>query len=97
VKDRAVTGDNVRTVLAWVARGEADAGVVYGTDAKVEPRVKVAFTFPQSSYPAILYPMAIVKGASHAKDAAEFLAFCQSAAGMAVFRDAGFSVAPTAK
>ena len=97
VKDRTVTGDNVRTVLAWVARGEADAGVVYGTDAKVEPRVKVAFAFPQSSYPVIVYPMAVVKGASHAKDAAEFLAFCQSAAGMAVFRDAGFSVAPTAK
>jgi len=97
VKDRTVTGDNVRTVLAWVATGEADAGVVYGTDAKVEPRVKVAFAFPQSSYPAIVYPMAVVKGASHAKDAAEFLAFCQSEAGIAVFRDAGFSAAPTTK
>lgn len=94
VQDRIVSGDNVRTVLGWVATGEADAGIVYTTDAKVEPRVKVAFTFPQSSYPAIVYPAAVVKSAPHARDAADFLAYCRSADGMAVFVAAGFSAAP---
>jgi molybdate transport system substrate-binding protein len=94
VKARVVSGDNVRTVLGWVATGEADAGVVYATDAKVEPRVKVAFTFPATSYSPIVYPAAAVKGAPHAKDAADFVAYCASPDGMAVFLAAGFTPAP---
>lgn len=91
VRGRIVSGDNVRTVLSWVATGEAEAGVVYLTDARVEPRVKVAFTFPATSHPAIVYPMAVVKGAAHARQASEFLAYCRSPEGMAVFVAAGFS------
>ena len=97
VKGRVVNGDNVRTVLGWVASGETEAGVVYVTDARVEPQVKVAFTFPATSYPRIVYPMAVVKGAAHAKDAGDFLAYCKSAEGMAVFTAAGFTPAPGAK
>lgn len=91
VKDRIVSGDNVRTALSWVAAGDAEAGIVYATDARVEPRVRVAFTFPTSSHPAIVYPVAAVKNAAHAKDAADFLAYCRSAEGMAVFVAAGFT------
>lgn len=90
VKDRVVSGDNVRTVLGWVAAGEADAGLVYATDAKVEPRVKVALGLPDGSHAPIVYPAAVVKGAAHAKEASDFLAFCRSAEGMAVFTAAGF-------
>ncbi len=89
VKDRVVTGDNVRTVLGWVATGEADAGVVYGTDAKVEPRVTEAFTFPADSHPPIVYAAALLAG--HAQQAPAFLTYCQSAEGMAVFNAAGFT------
>ena len=91
VAPRVVSGDNVRTVLGWVATGEADAGVVYATDAAVEPRVRVAHAFPPDSYPPIVYPAAALKGAPHAKDAADFLAYCASPPGMAVFLDAGFT------
>jgi molybdate transport system substrate-binding protein len=94
VKDRVVNGENVRTVLGWIASGEAEAGFVYATDAKVDPKVKVAFTVPASSYPPIVYPAAVVKGAAQAKGAAEFLAYCQSAEGMAVFIAAGFTPPP---
>lgn len=94
VRTRVVSGDNVRTVLGWVASGEAEAGVVYRTDARVEPRVKVAFTFPASSHPPIVYPMAVLRGAAHAKEAADFLAYCRSAEGMAVFTAAGFLPPP---
>lgn len=96
VKDRVVSGDNVRTVLRWVASGEADAGAVYATDARVEPGVKVAFTFPTGSYPTIVYPAAVTKGATHAKDAADFLSYCRSPEGMAVFLAAGFTAAAAA-
>ena len=94
VKDRVVSGDNVRTVLGWVATGEADAGIVYATDAKVEPKVKVALTFPATSYPTIVYPAAVLTSATHGKDAADFLTYCGSAEGMAVFSAAGFTPAP---
>jgi len=94
VKDRVQSGDNVRSVLSWVAQGEVDAGLVYATDAKVEPAVRVAFTFPEGSHPPITYPAAVVEGAAHARDAAGFLSFCQSGDGMAVFLAAGFTPAP---
>lgn len=96
VKERVVSGDNVRTVLGWVATGEAEAGIVYATDAKVEPKVRVALTFPPTSYPTIVYPAAVLTSATHAKDAADFLTYCKSAEGMAVFTAAGFTAAPAA-
>jgi molybdate transport system substrate-binding protein len=96
VKDRVVNGDNVRTVLGWVATGEADAGVVYVTDARVESRVRIAFTFPATSYPTIVYPAAVLAGSARPTDAADFLAYCKSAEGMAVFTAAGFTAAPAA-
>lgn len=95
VKARVVTGDNVRATLAWVAGGEAEAAVVYATDAKVEPRARVAFTFPPGSHPAIVYPAAALKGSTHVEDAKRFLAFCQSAEAQAVFAAAGFLPAPS--
>ncbi len=41
--------DNVRAALTLVARGEAALGIVYETDAKVEPGVKIVGTFPADS------------------------------------------------
>lgn len=93
VASRVVNGDNVRTVLGWVAKGEAEAGVVYATDAKVEPRVRVAYTFPAGSHPSIVYPAAVTAGARKPKEAVDFLAFCASAEGRAVFAAAGFGPA----
>jgi molybdate transport system substrate-binding protein len=80
--------EDVRIALMWVARGEAPLGVVYATDARAEPRVRVLDTFPESSHPPILYPMALVTGASPA--ASGFASFLESAAGRAVFVKAGF-------
>lgn len=94
VQDRAIVGDNVRTTLGWVAAGEADAGVVYATDAKIAPGVKVAFAFPPTSHPAIVYPAAALKGSAHGEDAKRFVAFCRSAEGQAIFAAAGFLPAP---
>ena len=49
--------ENVRAALALVARGEAPLGIVYETDAKVEPGVKIVGTFPADSHPPIVYPV----------------------------------------
>ena len=96
VQGRIVNGDTVRTVLKWVATGEVSAGIVYATDARVEPRVRVVFRFAAGSHPAIVYPMAVLKDSVHAREAGSFLAACRSPEGMAVFLAAGFTAAPSA-
>src|SRR5262249_15969561 len=51
--------ENVRAALTLVARGEAPLGIVYETDAKVEPNVKIVGAFPADSHPPIVYPVAL--------------------------------------
>jgi molybdate transport system substrate-binding protein len=87
--------ENVRAALALVARGEAVLGIVYSTDAKVEPGVKIVGTFPADSHPAIIYPVAATTTAK--AEAADYLAFLRSSAAKAIFEKYGFKflVSPT--
>jgi molybdate transport system substrate-binding protein len=86
-----VRAENVRSALAFVARGEAPFGIVYLTDAKVEKKVKLLDTFPESSHPPILYPIALTtKGSGNAK---RFSQFVVSKRGAAIFEKYGFSLA----
>lgn len=94
VQGKVVTGDNVRTTLAWVTRGEAEAGVVYATDAEAEPKVRTAFPFPADSHPPIVYPAAAVAASSHLAEARALLDFCASPSGQAIFQEAGFTPPP---
>lgn len=82
--------ENVRATLALVARGETPLGVVYGTDAKLEPKVKVVAVFPADSHKPIVYPAAIIKGKA-TPAATSFLQFLQSDKARAILRDAGFT------
>jgi molybdate transport system substrate-binding protein len=90
VKDRLARAENVRMALAYVARGEAPLGVVYETDARTEPRVRVVATFPETSHPPIRYPAALTRSAS--THAAEFLDFIDGPQGRAVFVRHGFTI-----
>jgi molybdate transport system substrate-binding protein len=87
--------ENVRAALALVARGEAALGIVYSTDAKVEPGVKIVGTFPTDSHPAIIYPVAAT--ASAKPEAADYLAFLRTSSAKTIFEKYGFSflVSPT--
>jgi molybdate transport system substrate-binding protein len=88
VAARVVPGDNVRTALNFVARGEAPLGIVYGTDARGEARVRVVDIFPSGSHAPIRYPAAAL--ARSATDARGFVAFLRGAEARAVFDRAGF-------
>ncbi len=84
--------ENVRAALALVSRGESPLGIVYRTDAAVDPKVKVVAAFPADSYPPIDYPAA--KIANGAQEAAAFVAFLASADAQAVFAKYGFTAPP---
>src|ERR1700709_398673 len=87
--------ENVRAALALVARGEATLGIVYSTDAKVEPGVKIVGTFPADSHPAIIYPVAATTTAK--AEAADYLTFLRSSAAKTILEKYGFKflVSPT--
>lgn len=81
--------ENVRATLAFVARGETQIGIVYETDAKVEPNVKIIGYFPDGSYPPVTYPAAATAQAK--ANAGKYLAFLRGAEAKAVFEKYGFS------
>jgi len=85
----AMTVD-VRAALAYVARGEAPLGIVYATDAKVEPGVKVIGVFPDNSHDPIIYPVAATVNAKPVT--MRYLAFLRSAATKAMFEGYGFTM-----
>jgi molybdate transport system substrate-binding protein len=88
---------DVRAALNLVARGEARLGIVYATDAKAEPKVKVVDRFPASSHPPILYPAART-AASRNADAAAFLRYLRSPKAVREFTGQGFVMsAPDAR
>ena len=87
-----VMTENVRAALTLVARGEAALGIVYATDAKAEPNVKVVGVFPETSHPPIIYPVALTMSAK--ADAAPYFAFLQSQMAKAVFEGYGFTFLP---
>jgi molybdate transport system substrate-binding protein len=93
VQDHLAQADNVRGALAFVARGEAPLGIVYDTDAKVEPKVRIVGLFPDASHPPIVYPAALVAGPAK-PSAAAFLGFLQGPEAGAIFRGYGFIVLP---
>ena len=81
--------DNVRAALTLVSRGEAVLGIVYETDAKVDPGVKVVAKFPEDSHPPIIYPIALTKDAK--PQAAKYLEFMKSNLAKTIFETYGFT------
>jgi molybdate transport system substrate-binding protein len=93
VEPKMAMAENVRAALVLVARGEAPLGIVYETDAKIDPGVKIVGVFPEDSHPPIIYPVALTKEAK--PDAAQYLAFLRTAVARAVFERYGFRVLAT--
>lgn len=90
VAPHVVKAADVRAALALVARGGAPFGIVYATDARAEPAVRVAGLFPASSHPPIRYPVARLKAGTD-PDAEGFRRWLRSARGRAVFAHFGFT------
>jgi molybdate transport system substrate-binding protein len=91
LEPRVAEAESVRAALMLVARSEAPLGVVYGSDAKAEPKVRVVAVFPENTHAPIVYPVARI-AASKNPHAVAFARWLATPAASRVFRAHGFKV-----
>ena len=82
--------ENVRAALAFVARGETNVGIVYETDARIEPKTRIVGTFPDDAYPAVVYPVAATME-TKSQAAIRYLDFLRSGTAKIIFEKFGFT------
>jgi molybdate transport system substrate-binding protein len=90
---KLASAENVRAALALVGRGEAPLGIVYETDARIEKNVKIVGRFPDDSYPAITYPVALTVAAK--PEAVRYLEYLRSNTAKTIFETYGFTFLST--
>lgn len=88
---RIVRGQDVRAALAYVERGEAEAGIVYATDAAIAPNLEVAYEFDPALHDEIVYALVLLKNAHDKPSATQFFEFLQSEDAEKVFAKFGFT------
>ena len=91
VQSKLVLAKDVRQVLTYVETGNADAGIVYATDAAQSRKVKVAAVAPAGSHPPVVYPAAVLRRSAHPAAARAVLDFLAGASARAVFERDGFT------
>jgi molybdate transport system substrate-binding protein len=91
VETKVARTENVRAALTLVARGEAPYGIVYATDARAEPGVRVLDTFPASTHPPVVYPIAVIATGRSPTAARGFVAYLASDAARAMWQRYGFA------
>ncbi len=91
VKKKAIYGNDVKQVLTWVEAGDADAGIVYKTDALVSDKVKIVAEATADSHKPIVYPAAAIKSGKNIKQSETFLQFLCSDKAKALFEKYGFT------
>jgi molybdate transport system substrate-binding protein len=91
VEPKLVQADNIRNALTLVSRGEAKFGIVYASDAKADPQVKVVGIFPAPSHSPIVYPVALIEASAN-PDAVDFLSYLRSQAATKIFTEEGFEI-----
>jgi molybdate transport system substrate-binding protein len=84
-------GENVRVTLTYVERGEAEAGIVYGTDAKITTKVEEVYTFDPATHEKIVYPLVLLQAGQKNEAARKFYEYLQSPAATTVFGKYGFT------
>ncbi|HTL90533.1 MAG TPA: molybdate ABC transporter substrate-binding protein [Leptolyngbya sp.] len=92
VKSKLVYANNVRQVLAGVESGNADAGLVYLTDAKISDKVKVVTIADAADHDPIVYPMAVLKSSKNVETAKTFVQYLSGNDARGVLQKYGFIV-----
>ncbi|MFQ4145515.1 molybdate ABC transporter substrate-binding protein [Chlorogloeopsis sp. ULAP02] len=90
IKSKFVYANNVRQVLAAVESGNADAGLVYVTDAKISDKIKVVVAADEKYHSPIIYPVGVLKRSKNAQVAQDFVKFLSSDQAKGVLKKYGF-------
>ena len=90
VKNKLAQSANVRAALALVERGETPLGIVYQTDAKASPYVKLKWKIPNNMHEKIIYPLGIHKNAENIEAAFNLYNYFTSSKGLEIFSNFGF-------
>jgi len=90
---KLVLGKDVRQVLTYVETGNADAGLVYATDAMMTSKVHVVASAPESTHEPIVYPTAVLKGSRNDAASRMYINYLASPASQAIFQRRGFIIA----
>ena len=93
LKSQYVYGEHSRAVLDLVAKGEADVGVVYRTDAANNPNVLILDTAPVDSHSAVRYGVATVWTSRNISAAGDFIEFLGTPQVQRVLEEYGFDQA----
>jgi molybdate transport system substrate-binding protein len=94
LRDRVINGGNVEATRRYVELGEADAGIVYVTDAAENGKLRPAWTIPAEMHSPIRYPLALVRRPSVKPGAIQFRDYLTSDKARTVFERAGFTFLP---
>ena len=94
VADRVLPGVDVRAALVAVESAGAQAGIVYKTDAARSRKIRVVHAIPRDEGPKISYPVAVIAGRPHEKEARDFAAFLASPGARLTFEQLGFVFLP---
>jgi molybdate transport system substrate-binding protein len=87
---KIVRGQDVRSALTYVERGEAEAGIVYATDVAVAPQVESVFTFDPAQHDEIVYVLVLLKRGAQNPAARQFYEFLQSSTAEQTYVKFGF-------
>src|SRR5271163_1765387 len=90
LEKKVVYAKDVRAVLTYVETGNADAGMVYQTDANTSKKIRVVAIAPADSHDPIVYPAAVLRDSKNKVEARAFLEFLQGPDARAVFQKYGF-------
>ncbi len=93
IKSKLVLGNNVKSVLTSVETGDAEAGVVYISDARNSSRVVISAIANKRLHAPIIYPIAVLKSSKMLESANRYLKFLQTKPVQIVFKKYGFGIA----
>ena len=93
LRPKFVFAKDVRQVLTYVETDNADAGIVYATDARTSARVSIVAVAPEDSHSPVIYPVAVISGSRNPQGARSFVSFLLGTRSARVFEKNGFTPA----
>ncbi len=89
-ENKIVRGQDVRTALSYVEQGEAEAGIVYTTDAAISEHVMLVHEFAPHLHDEIVYELVILKQSEVNTSLDKFVGFIESPQAEKIFLQFGF-------